>query len=87
MKKICQVCGKEFEAKSSDKNSCSLRCKKIALKIASSPESGIRICKNCGKEYYYKKGQGNWLKNNNTGWEKSDVSSINFCCYECGKKI
>lgn len=86
MKSICLYCGKEFEAKRKDKRYCSLRCKRAVIRIIFSPESGIHICKNCGKEYYYEKGQGNWLKDNSIGLKKGNVSSIDFCCYSCGKE-
>lgn len=85
-KKICPICNKEFESYRSDKRCCSLRCKKIYHKKKNSPETGIRICKYCGKEYLYTHGQGNWLKNGGIGWEKSDIYAVDFCCYACGKK-
>lgn len=86
LKKICPICNKEFESYRNDKRCCSLRCKKIYHKKKNSPETGIRICKYCGKEYLYTHRQGNWLKNGGIGWERSDVCSIDFCCYTCGKK-
>ena len=59
------------------------------------PQTGIRICQECGKEYYYIQGQGNWDKDNNKIWSKGEkngqnktftIPSHKFCCYECGVK-
>ena len=50
------------------------------------PESGIRVCQGCGKEYYYTKGQMNWGKNhpkNGGGGIRSDL----YCCWDCGQKV
>lgn len=94
--KICSVCHKEFTApkhSNSKISFCSYNCKMIHK--YNLPQTGIRICQECGKEYYYIQGQGNWDKNNNKIWSKGEKNGQNktftlpshkFCCYECGVK-
>lgn len=94
-KQICSVCGREFYPESGygNKNNvyiCSDECRKKRFRKL--PNTGIIKCQNCGKEYYYKEGQGSWDCNNNLvnvdglGHEFV-IRSDRFCCYECGIKF
>ncbi len=90
--RICSVCGKEFIPNQAGGSKtgiyfCSSKCREKHYKKI--PDSGIRRCQNCGKEYMYIENQGSWNKNNElvhvrgTGHEFT-VKSQRFCCYECG---
>lgn len=90
----CIVCGKEFEAHyNADSKFCSYKCHMIHK--YNLPESGIRRCETCDKEYYYEQGQGNWNSQNEKVWSTGGlngkgkvftVQSHKYCCYECGIK-
>lgn len=92
--RICKVCGKEFIPNGPTGNAkgvylCSDECREKHFRLI--PDSGIKKCQNCGKEYHYESGQGSWDKDNNLvkvnglGHEFV-VKSHRFCCYECGIK-
>ena len=84
MKKICLVCGKEFEGYHTSKY-CSVTCRNFYLTYRKPyPDSGIRICENCGKEYIYIKGQDNWKCKNSLSNKNSGKQAFRFCSYECG---
>ena len=85
MTKICEMCGKQHE-KSFRNDCCSVSCYKLKLSILHSPPSGWRVCRYCGKKYYYTHGQDNWLSNGKTGRSQSSANSTKYCCYECGKE-
>ena len=90
----CIVCGKEFEAQTNTSPKfCSYKCHMIHK--YNLPESGVRKCEVCGKDYYYEQGQGNWNCKNEEIWSNGGtngkgkiftVPSHKFCCYECGVK-
>lgn len=83
----CVVCGKECTYAGGNVPICSDECReKRRLKI---PQSGKKICQNCGKEYYYKEGQGSWNKNEQLVNERGKhhgllFKSHKFCSYKCG---
>ena len=92
--KVCKNCGKTFipNQAGGSKNGiylCSDQCRKEYFQQI--PESGMRICEECGKEYYYEKNQGNWNKDNelidsSENPKEFSIKSHRFCCYECGIK-
>lgn len=88
--KFCPVCNKQFTVTGlSKKIVCSKDCAKIyekQRKTNNLPETGIRICIHCGKEYDYIHGQENW-KNPDKSKNQTNRCSIRadkFCCFECG---
>ena len=84
MKKICLVCGKEFEGYHTSKYCC-ITCRNFYLTYHKPyPDSGIRICENCGKEYTYVKGQDNWKCENSLSTKNSGKQAFRFCSYKCG---
>lgn len=83
----CKVCGKEFIGYYNRKY-CSLKCRDyFLLHHAPLPESGVRICEECGKKYHYEKGQENWYNGEKKCKRDFGVRSDRFCCFECGKKF
>lgn len=80
IKKHCLYCKKEFKTSNSKKDYCSSKCCNLANKYSNLPETGIRICEYCKKEYFYEKGQQNWKKSANGKGIRAD----RFCSYECG---
>lgn len=81
----CLFCGAEFTQRHEKHKYCSVVCNRRMRKHKNQPlpESGVRNCLNCGKKYYYKKGQKNWGKGgpkNGGGSVRSDL----YCSFECG---
>lgn len=58
MKKICKVCGKEFETENSKKCYCTFACRQEGMRryAREYAKSYQNICKNCGK--YFRAGRG-----------------------------
>lgn len=91
MKRICEICGKEYESNSRKYlHCCSNECLKKKKYLYETPR--LSICKNCGKEYFISNPGYSWNKNNElvkvkgSAQASSHVLSDNYCCYECGKK-
>ena len=54
MKKICKICGTEFETNRKNKQTCKIECGEIAAKISSYEYAKKRttsICEKCGSKY------------------------------------
>lgn len=86
--KKCVVCGKEFETDRERNKFCSEEChkKQVAKDDVKyhRPKSGMRVCENCGKEYYYNENVPSYYKSEN---QKTGVNAARFCCYECGREF
>lgn len=83
--KVCLNCGKTFISKRADGKFCSEECYakyRDANKFRYIfPTSGMRICEECGKEYYYDINNHTYTKDNN-----KHINASKFCSYECGIK-
>ena len=51
MIKVCEVCGKEFEAKRSDAKYCSKKCRQNKSVRAKRGSFSKKVCLVCGKEF------------------------------------
>lgn len=83
--KECVYCGKKFISKRADGKFCSEECytkyRNANFAKYKYPESGMRICEECGKEYYYDINNYTYTKDNN-----KHINASKFCSYECGVK-
>lgn len=84
MKKYCICCGKEIPQKFHSIKYCSKACRSTynsrLHRKRSCPQSSIRVCKYCGKRFYYIHGQDNY---GNIGCK---IKPYEYCSYECGVK-
>ena len=81
-KKICLNCGKEFEGHKNQKYCCQ-KCRSHYLRFGPLPESGIRICKYCGKEYYYTRGE----EPRKITPQDRGINAYDVCSVECGVNL
>ena len=83
--KECLYCGKKFISKRADGKFCSEECynkyRNANFAKYKYPESGMRICEECGKEYYYDINNCTYTKDNG-----KHINASKFCSYECGVK-
>ena len=86
--KNCIICGKQFETDRERNKYCSEEChkKQIAKDNVKyhRPKSGMKICENCGKEYYFDVNVPSYYKDEN---QKTGVNAARFCSYECGREF
>lgn len=81
--KECEWCNKKFVTCKNKQRFCCSTCRNASQNLRHRRESaGMKICQNCGKEFYYDGLHRSLYKDSK---QKTGVRADKYCCYACGR--